>query len=255
MIAEQYQNSGFCLIKNFLSPDELPAITDVVEQFHLGWQQDNAEFYQQQAINSAYLTTPKYLSDAQRMVLFQLICADKINHILAQLPFNKIGFMNTQLFFNPVNPEKKNYWHRDSQYHLSIEQQKAALSGPEVIHFRLALRDEPGIELMPGTHKKWDNEQELAVRLEQNGNVNSQPLANSKAIPLQQGDLLIFSANMLHRGLYGQDRLALDIIYSEALPELLQFVAKECLPSQHQLAQLSQSLDTSVFTHTQAVLD
>ena len=55
--------------------------------------------------------------------------------------------LNTQLFFDPVNKQQSNYWHRDPQYHLSVEQQKAALARGEVIHFRLPLVDEPGLDL------------------------------------------------------------------------------------------------------------
>jgi len=65
-----------------------------------------------------------------------------------------ISIMNTQLFFNPVNDGQKNYWHRDSQYHLSIEEQKEALVGPDVVHFRIPLTNEPGIELVPCTHQR-----------------------------------------------------------------------------------------------------
>ena len=144
--------------------------------------------------------------------------------------------MNTQLFFNPVNHEQKNYWHRDPQYHLSIDQQKQALLGPEVIHFRIALEDEPGIELVPGSHKRWDSDEELAVRLEVSGQKNDQDISSGLSIPLAKGDLLIFSANMIHRGLYGKNRMSLDILFCEAQPEFVQFAEADCLPTNEHMS-------------------
>ncbi len=139
--------------------------------------------------------------------------------------------MNTQLFFNPVDSQQKNYWHRDPQYHLSLAQQQQALAGPEVVHVRIPLADEPGIELIPGTHKRWDSKEELDVRLERSGKKKYHDLSTGLALPLNKGDILIFSANIIHRGLYGKDRLALDLLFCEALPELMKFVDGDCLPS------------------------
>lgn len=162
------------------------------------------------------------------------------------------AFMNTQLFFNPHNAAQPNYWHRDPQYHLSLPQQKAALSGPEVLHFRVPVRDEPGIELIPGTHRRWDCEDELAVRLEQEGRRNCEALESGEVLPLQAGDLLVFSANMLHRGIYGENRLALDILFCEPDPALMQHVEAGCLPPAAILAGLE---DGSAFHATRRLLN
>jgi hypothetical protein len=156
-------------------------------------------------------------------------------------------FLNTQLFFNPVNKDQNNYWHRDPQYHLSLAQQKAILSSFDVIHFRLPLMNEPGIELVPGTHKRWDTNDELNVRLAQNNRESSEPLSQGKVIKLSAGDLLIFSANMIHRGLYGMERLAFDLLFCSPEPSVLAFVADNCLPDKSTVESLD---DSSAFINT-----
>lgn len=95
--------------------------------------------------------------------------------------------MNTQLFFNPVNPAQKNYWHRDPQYHLSIDEQKSALEGVNVVHYRIPLFGEPGIELVPASHKCWDTDEELDVRLARNNRRNSDDLSSGLTIELAAG--------------------------------------------------------------------
>jgi hypothetical protein len=110
-----------------------------------------------------------------------------------------------------------------------------------VIHFRLPLHDELGIELIPGTHKNWDSAEELDVRLEQNGHKNNEALSQGKVIKLAAGDLLIFSANMIHRGLYGLERFAFDILFCQPDPSIIKFVSDDCLPTINELSNIEQS--------------
>ena len=237
---EAYKESGYLLIRNFLTDTEVLELHTVLTEFHQLWQKKNTEFYRQQAVNSAYLTSDAFLNSEQRELLFSFIGSAKVMTIVNELIPKQPCFLNTQLFFDPVNKQQSNYWHRDPQYHLSVEQQKAALAA-DVIHFRLPLLDEPGIELVPGTHKRWDSGEELKVRLEQDGHKNNQPLSQGKVIKLFAGDLLVFSANMIHRGLYGMNRLAFDILFCSPEPSVIEFVNEDCLPAKNTLAKLEDS--------------
>lgn len=229
-IDQDYLENGYCLVKQFVHGAELVALREIALRFHVSWLSTNREFYSTRAVNSAYLTNGEHINDTDRLKLFELVASTQlwlqIQKVFSQPP----AFMNTQLFFNPNNKKQKNYWHRDPQYHLNLEQQKLALQGSQVVHFRIALNDEPGIELIPKSHKHWDTEEELSVRMQTNGRVNSDDLSSGRLIPLQAGDLLIFSANMIHRGVYGLNRLSLDILLCDAVLELLEFAQVDCLP-------------------------
>jgi len=237
-----YIENGYFILRNFFDDKEIAPIFDIINKFHLAWQGDNKEFYESKAINSAYLTNKNYLNNAQRSILFEFISTNKLINIVAQTSIIKPAFMNTQLFFNPMNLEQRNYWHRDTQYHLTLSEQQQALSKSEVIHFRIALADEPGIELIPGTHKRWDSEEELAIRLEQAGNNNYNNVSTGVTVPLNKGDLLVFSANMIHRGLYGKKRLSFDIIFCESEENLVKFVNNDCLPNENQMKSMQNNI-------------
>ena len=236
-----YEKDGYFVLKGFFGPDELEELTCALLQFHENWKQSNAEFYGSKAVNSAYITGTKHLDEAKRQQLFCTIGSHKVMDEVCSVMPQGCAFMNTQLFFNPVNSDQKNYWHRDPQYHLSVQEQQAALCGPEVLHFRIPLADEPGIELIPGSHKRWDSEEELEVRLEQNGRINSESLSSGVTVPLEAGDLLVFSANMIHRGLYGKNRFAFDILFCDPDPELAKFVDDDCLPDKDSLTAIENS--------------
>ena len=247
-----YSEAGFEHLRGFFSETQLSSVEPILSRFHERWLRDNQAFYETGAINSAYITHEKSLSRAERHTLFSFIADKKMMEVAASLIPDGPAFMNTQLFFDPVKPEQKNYWHRDIQYvPHSLEEQERRFNKSTVLHFRIPFVDEHGIDLIPGTHGRWDTERELETRLSHNGRIPSNDLPNSQAIQLKRGDLLVFNANMIHRGLYGGDRFAFDIIFCDADPELLRFVDPASLPDSQEVEALSRP---DVFIATQHAL-
>jgi len=241
VVQQKFARNGYVKLVKFFKPSELNSVKQLVERFHQAWCKDNAEFYASKAVNSSGLTSGQYLTEDQLLILFKLICHKQILKIVKRIIPMPL-FMGTQLFFDPFNPDQANYWHRDPQYHLSLDEQKLALSGPEVLHLRIPLYTDPGIEVIPGSHKNWDSEEERQIRLEQNGHKNSENLSRGIKIPSEMGDLAIFSANMIHRGLYGKNRLALDILYCERVPELIKFIQIHHQPTAKMFTDLDKAL-------------
>lgn len=250
---EYYQQNGYLLKRDLFTEKELNRVEDILCEFHDEWIKQNRDHYEKAAINSAYITHADTLSPSNRETLFAFISDNRMQGIARQLIPQQPAFMNTQLFFNPQNPEQKNYWHRDIQYtSYNIARQKRMLLTSNVLHFRVPLADEPGVELVPGTHARWDNTREFETRMAENGRKPSDDLPNGKVLRLRRGDLLVFSANMVHRGLYGGNRFAFDIIFSDADRELLQFVDPKCLPDMEMLDKLP---NPDIFKATRQALD
>jgi hypothetical protein len=236
-IATRYRQQGFVHLPGFFDTPELAALLAAVQRFHTAWMAENSERYRAGAVNSAYLTSPRHLAPADRRLLFQFVGQSRVGEVLDEVFAGPAAFMNTQLFFNPADITQRNYWHRDIQYTgMSVEEQQRALGKSNVVHLRVALRPEPGLELVPGTHLRWDTPEEFAVRMELEGRQRSDALAGAQHLALQTGDLLVFSANMLHRGLYGMDRLAFDMLFCDPDPALLAHVQQDCLPDAETLA-------------------
>ena len=113
---------------------------------------------------------------------------------------------------------------------MNVNAQKRIIQQTQVLHLRIPLFNEPGMELIPGSHARWDDQQELAVRLELNGRASYEDLPQGKKIPLNAGDVLLFSADMIHRGLYGLDRLAFDILVFDEAGDYIDYIDDDCLP-------------------------
>ena len=89
------------------------------------------------------------------------------------------------------------------------------------------------MELVPGTHQRWDTTLEREVRFGHNGRHNYEALPNAQLISLQVGDVLIFSAEMIHRGNYALNptRKALDLCLGKPHPFMTQYLDPELLPT------------------------
>ena len=247
-----FAKHGFIVVRDLFTDDELVAIHTILLKFHQSWLQDNAAFYQEKAINSAYITGTQYLRDKDRQILFEFVGSASIAKVLAKTLPASPAFVGSQLFFDPANLEQQNYWHRDIQYNdWTIEEQKQRLTNTNALHFRVPLANERGIELVPGSHRRWDTADQYDVRMAQNGRAPHHPIEGAEVIALDRGDLLVFSGNMIHRGLYGGDRFAFDILFGDAIPEIIDFVAADCLPSTALLANVQ---NPSCFTTTLAML-
>ena len=226
-----YEEQGYFVIRNYFTQAEISSLRKVILKFHESWKQDNAEFYhEEEAFNSSLITGSQYLETNDRLALFNFISSSKIMHAVESVIAAKPAFMNTQLFFNPVNPKQKDFWHRDCQYDHDVDIQKIVIHETQVVHLRVPLFDELGMELIPGTHKRWDNEEEYDVRQEENGRESHENISGGKAINLAAGDILVFSADMIHRGLYGLDRLAFDILVFDPSGDFVDYVDDDCLP-------------------------
>jgi len=251
-LKNDYEAQGYFVIRDYFNDTEVSSLRKVVLKFHESWKRDNKKFYQEEAFNSSLITGSKYLNFNDRVTLFNFISSKKMMNLVdSVIPVNP-AFMNTQLFFNPVDTQQKDFWHRDCQYDFDIEGQKKVIQDTQVLHLRVPLFDELGMELVPGTHKRWDNDEEFNVRQEEKGKLSYESISTGKKIRLAAGDLLLFSADMIHRGLYGLDRLALDILIFDSsvsvnFVEYIDYVDDDCLPDITMLREID---DPRLFVNT-----
>lgn len=229
---------GFKLIPNFIDSASLLQMNGILRKFHQAWLVKNKEVYRKGAINSAYITNGEVLSASNRLDLLKFVSSQKLVSEAKRFLGDDIRFFYTQIFFNPLNELQKNYWHRDIQYTgQSEDEQRKTIEErrSQVIHLRLALADENGIELVPGSHFRWDSTEELNIRQSKNGKTVSDNIAGAEKVSLSRGDLLVFDANIIHRGIYGKERFSFDILFCKPFPEIMRFRSMTILPKNHEL--------------------
>ena len=238
---DQYEEHGYSIFKGFFNDEEIYLLNKHVNRIYRQWLSENeADIFNNKLVNMHSLTSPEYFQGAsyQRVAFFKLIGSVKLTKALKSMFGSDIHFHNTQLFFNPSNVERLPYWHRDMQYSpiedaVQSNEQSKMLS----LHVRIPLVEEQGIEVVTGTHRRWDTELERNVRFELNGHKNSDSLPNSELIDLVPGDILIFDAQMIHRGNYelNSARKAFDLCVGKYHPLASDFLDARVLPTKAEL--------------------
>ncbi|EPH11312.1 hypothetical protein HMPREF9713_01798 [Myroides odoratimimus CCUG 12700] len=238
-----FEQNSYLYLPSFFTEEELTPIELILNNFHKQWLIENEQGYKKGLINSHSLTSSPFITKQERPTLFQFIAQAKLIDIVESIFPDKAKFLNTQLFFDPYHKEQKNYWHRDIQYTgLSIEEQQGKIKTENVVHFRIPLKKENGIEIIPATHRLWDMPIEEDTRLSQHGRHPSDALERGQVFNLNRGDLFIFSANSIHRGLYGDERFSFDIIYCDDTPAFNAFIDPKNQPTEEELALLNNSV-------------
>lgn len=105
-------------------------------------------------------------------------------------------------------------WHRDSQFsRRDQERERELVASTCSVHVRLALEDDDRLEIVPGSHARWDSEVELRIRRGSNRATDQMP--NAVRVVLAAGDACLFHAWSIHRATYRRAplRRTLDYLY------------------------------------------
>lgn len=242
--AELFESQGYAVLRNFLEAERTDALAQEVERIHRQWMKENhAAFVEQGLVNMHSLTSPAYFRDAAaRSRFFDLLVFPRLVDTVDQMFGKGLYFHNTQLFFNPFENRRLPYWHRDLQYGPVDDAEQAREQNSLCsLHLRMPLVRERGLELIPGSHRRWDSDLEHKVRYERDGHRNSEALPGSVLIDLAPGDVLVFDAQMLHRGNYhlNPQRKALDLCVGKPHPFTSRYLDANVLPTEEELERIT----------------
>jgi hypothetical protein len=162
------------------------------------------------------LLDPAEFSDAPERLkqLLELLGSPRLCALLrglAPLAAGDPWLKTLQYFHEPTVRDWQGAWHRDSQFGRSnAETEKAFLTRNVAVRFRVACLPDDRLELVPGTHARWDTEEELEIRKRQalaGLAVPVDPSADvsmpgAERVRLRAGDACVFHAWMIHRGGY-----------------------------------------------------
>ncbi len=238
-----YEAKGFAVVRQWLDRQAIDALAGEAGRIHAQWMTDNRVHYvAERLVNMHSLTAVRYFSDAtQRIRFFELIASERLTALVDGMFGEGIYFHNTQLFFNPHENSRLPYWHRDLQYSpISDDEQAREQRNMLSLHVRIPLLPERGLEIIPGTHRRWDTALEADVRGECNGRLNSEDLPDAELVCVEPGDVVIFDAQMIHRGNYAlnPERKALDLCVGRAHPFTLRYLDANVLPSGDELERI-----------------
>lgn len=112
-------------------------------------------------------------------------------------------------------------WHRDSQFgQPDPEAERVLVATTTTLHVRVALEDDDRLEIVPGSHARWDTPEELRIR--KGSSRASAEMPNARRVLLRAGDACIFHASSIHRATYRRAplRRTLDAVYTFTRPKV-----------------------------------
>jgi hypothetical protein len=240
-----FDKQGYVRIKGFFDMKQVEALAASVDRIHAQWlAEHHAEYADRLLVNMHSLTSPQYFTHdpAARINFFECIAPPKLTRLLDDMFGDGLYFHNTQLFFNPFENRRLPYWHRDMQYSpVDDAAQASEQRNMTSLHVRIPLVRETGVELVPGTHRRWDTPLESDVRFERNGHRNSDDLPGAELIDLDAGDILIFDAQMIHRGNYrmNKTRKAFDLCVGKPHRFTSGYLDDSVLPGEHEIDRIA----------------
>lgn len=216
---QSWERDGFVRFPGFLGGDELGSLEAICETVVDRWYARHADApWLYRTTNMSGLTDPGLFDSERELVsLLELIADARILAPLRHCAGVEPLFHNTQFFFEQRHESWDGEWHRDSQFDArSDTDERERMESHTGVHFRIAFARDPWLELVPGSHRRWDSPKEYAIRRsEEPASRASAEMPGRVRVELERGDALLFHAWGIHRGSYRTEpeRRTLDLIY------------------------------------------
>lgn len=216
----EWNRRGFFVIRQLLTVRNQILLKQVCDRIFNQWLSESPNPTEAANFtNLAYLTEPRYFSHhPQELVwLLELMASETVFGPVQSVCDRELIFHNTQYFFEPATHTRDGDWHRDQQFDATDEAEEQRWMATTVgIHIHIALEPDDHLEIVPGTHARWDTPEERNIRKGLNGIArNALTMPGAVRVDLQPGDACVFNAWSIHRGRYvaGKPRRTFDVIY------------------------------------------
>ena len=239
---QQWVDEGCVIVRGMFEPARTAQLRTICDRILEQWRVNNPETDKPgggpEATVMRHLNHRSYFDEAQGTELSLLMDAVADDNVIGTMRaiFNEEPlFRCTSYFFNPLEGGKDGNWHRDSQFGTpddTAEQAvlaKAAEEGNSV-QMQIALAPSEDIEVVPGSHLRWDTPEEYAIRKADGGaNNRSNAMPGAMRVALAPGDAVLFNPMAIHRGRYHANRLrrTLMLTYTKSSEPYVDYFSKQ----------------------------
>jgi ectoine hydroxylase-related dioxygenase (phytanoyl-CoA dioxygenase family) len=217
---EQWEREGYLVIPGFFDPERAARLRrvcdDILEQY-LECDAQTGVPGNPDGRGMRHLNHPAYFADRPPQNFAELMdaCADELLLGVARsILCEPALFRCTTYWFNPRTKREDGEWHRDTQFVAKGESEEKSMLEDHwsrtvsCIQLQVALAPSDDVQVVPGSHKRWDTPEEYAIRRADDFAHNRSPgMPGALRIALQPGDAALFNPNGLHRGQYHKDKL------------------------------------------------
>ena len=217
-LTEQWVEDGYVVFRGIYSAERTQKLKEICERILAQWRECNPETSEPGGSRDdhvmRHLNHAGYFSSGQPgfTELMDAIADPRVLRVCASILKDELLFRCTSLFMNPLDTSVDGIWHRDLQFmHPDIEEEKDVLAaGSEEGHgvqLQIALVPSDDVEVVPGSHLRWDTPKEFDIRhADGKRNNRSSDMPGALRVALEPGDGVAFNPMGLHRGRYHTDK-------------------------------------------------
>ncbi|MEE2657312.1 MAG: phytanoyl-CoA dioxygenase family protein [Candidatus Latescibacterota bacterium] len=217
-LSRDWKNQGHVIVRGLYPKDLARRLLSVCNECLTQWRAYNPETGEPgggpDATVMRHLNHPQYhrAQPAQLIELLEATATDAVLDISREILGDDPLFRCTSLFMNPLENSRDGNWHRDSQFHCPDEDDEKALivSGGDSgtsLQLQIPLLDSDDVEVVPGSHLRWDTDAEYAIRRgDGQANNTSDAMPGAVRADLAAGDAVAFNPCAIHRGRYHHDQ-------------------------------------------------
>ena len=218
-IHPRWRTDGYVLVPGLIDlaqAEQLHTIcSDILAQWRACDPQTGTPGEKSDATVMRHLNHPAYFSQHPEWLstLLDAVANPNVLRVVAEILGEPPLFRCTSLFFNPSAIRLDGNWHRDSQFMVKKDDDAAErallanMSDTGVgMQLQIALIPSDDIELVPGSHLRWDTPEEFAIR-KADGWAHNRANTMPGALRVHQaaGDAVLFNPAAIHRGRYYSD--------------------------------------------------
>ncbi len=219
-LSRQWHEEGYIIARGLVDGERCADLLVLCESILAQWRENNPETGERgggpDATVMRHLNHSGYFADTKqrgKRDILHLVADKKVLAVCQAILTEEPLFRCTSLFMNPQETSLDGNWHRDSQFHCPEEEDEkrfiaAGGAGGGSVQLQIALVPSDDVEVVPASHRRWDTEEEYAIRRadgQKNNRSNAMP--GALRIALEPGDALAFNPCGLHRGRYRADAL------------------------------------------------
>lgn len=224
-LRKQYMETGVIFVPRIIDPALVRHIRVISEHCLCQWRL-RAAAGAENDVNIAnahvmrHLNDPCYYAGRRQWLvdLLDFVAHPDILAVVREVFNDEVLFRCTSLFMNPLLDSMDGNWHRDSQFTTPDEETEKATfhriadglrqeKKGTSLQLQIALVPSDDSEYVPGSHLRWDNEEEYFIRRAEGFKHNRSNLMPGAVRTHQEpGDAAAFHPMGLHRGRYHAER-------------------------------------------------
>jgi ectoine hydroxylase-related dioxygenase (phytanoyl-CoA dioxygenase family) len=218
LVEGDWETDGFVIARGAYDAATVSALKVVTERCLAQWSTTQDPASVRGSTSFAHLNHPRYHEPRSVgfAALMEAIADPAVLQLVEELLQSPAVFRSTQFFFNPT-PEhggdlgQEGNWHRDCKFLIPDETEERDFLAKHIseghthrrgIAMQMALVSTDDLELVAGSHARYDTVEEYAVRLADGGTHSTDHILGATKIVLQPGDAVLFNSYGFHRGRY-----------------------------------------------------